>query len=182
MMTRKNKKKIGKSNKRFRKTRLKRQRGGREYNKHKMPRELEEEINNVFDNRHLINTTDDIDDFERELMIQESLEEQQVMELREELQGHIPYCNEIDDTIDKMRGMLIDLTNYINGNRNRFYKMSVYLFLIYYLSMCQRPLRGGVIRKSRKVRKSRSNRQSGWGAVVCHMKTIRRRKKKRNKK
>jgi len=113
-----------------------------------MPWKIKNYINT---NPHLINTTDDIEDVERELMIQDITQEQR--DQVQELQNHIPYSGQIDDAIDKLK-------TFIENNKNRFFKISVTLFVMYYLMMCQpqQPKIGGVKRKTRK-NKSKKNKK-----------------------
>ena len=91
--------------------------------------------------QHLIDTADNLNEIERELMIQ-----QQLYELNT---NNVPYSDSdnIDDAIDKLQ-------TFIENNKNKFFKISVYIFVMYYLLMCQpqqpQPQRGDIKRKTRK--------------------------------
>ncbi len=120
--------------------------GGKYSNCKRLP-EIAKFINN---NPHLLNITDDIEDVERELMMQDITQEQWAQ--ADELNSHIPYSTNIDDSIDKLFKFI---TN--KDNQGKFLKISVYIFVMYYLLMCQRPQPqiGGVKRKTRKSKKSK---------------------------
>jgi hypothetical protein len=111
-----------------------------------IPLEIKQFINqNEYLNEHLINNNDDIEDVERELMIQGQIDEINDSLDLDELDNHIPYSIEIDNVIDKLK-------TFIENNKNKFFKISVTLFVMYYLMMCQpqQPKIGGVKRKTRK--------------------------------
>lgn len=106
---------------------------------------LREIENKIDENEHLIDTTDDLTEIEHQLMIPE------INNISESHQ-YYKYYEQIMDLKNNIKKTK-DLFKYINENKKTFYKISVYLFLIYYL-MCQpqqpQPQRGSVKRKTRK--------------------------------
>lgn len=106
---------------------------------------LQEIENKIDENEHLIDTTDDLTEIERELMIQPARE---TISKEDQYYKYYAEIMDLQTHITKIE----NLFKYINTNKKQFYKISVYLFVIYYLSSCQpqRPQRGGVKRKTRK--------------------------------